>query len=564
MTLGIPVSGPINDPEERSHTPVLCTNGAIASAHPLISATGLRVLADGGNAVDAAIAAALVGTTVLPAMCSIGGDLFALVHRPSAPGARGLGDLAAFHGSGVGPSGVTLAWMQEHGEDAPAGHRVLPRQGVTSPAVPGFIDGVFAMLNRFGTRSFGELAGPAIGYARDGFPLSVTGAAFIAAREEFLAKTPTTAAVFLRGNRVPKVGDLLIQSDLARTLGEIATGGPEVFYRGAIAKRMADYLGKNGGLLSAEDFAGHATDLSAPISTTYRNHTIYQTTLPTQGLVALEALNILEGWHIGGDGLTDATGIHLGAEAIKASFADRNAYAGDPRTGDIPLATLLSKEWAAQRRASIDPARAAEDINPGTLKDSHTTSLSVVDASGMLVSLIFSISDWFGSGVIAGDTGVLLNNRSGDCFSLDPASPNCFAPGKRPMHTLNCYLIAEPDGTPTVAGQTPGGDNQPQWNIQTITGLIDRGLDVQNAADQPRWMVSPGTYPAELGVPHTLKVESRVGEDAINDLRARGHRVEVLGQWGARGAVQVVARDPETGVIAAGSDGRSEGLAIGY
>ncbi|MFM8593400.1 MAG: gamma-glutamyltransferase, partial [Chloroflexota bacterium] len=182
----------------------------------------------------------------------------------------------------------------------------------------------------------------------------------------------------------------------------------------------------------------------------------------------------------------------------------------------------------------------------------------------MMVSLIFSISDWFASGVIAGDTGELLNNSSGDCFSLDPESPNCFAPGKRPMHTLNCYLVTETDGTPVLVGQTPGGDNQPQWNIQTITGLIDRGLDVQDAADQPRWMISPGTYPAELGVPYTLKVESRVGTDTINDLTARGHRVEVLGPWGARGAVQVVARDPETGVIAAGSDGRSEGLAIGY
>ena len=564
MTIGIPHSGPMSDPEDRSHTPVLCTNGAIASAHPLISATGLRVLAAGGNAVDAAVAAALVGTTVLPAMCSIGGDLFAIVHRPSNANARGIGELVAFQGSGVGPSGVSLAWLQERAETAPAGQRVLPRQGITSPAVPGFIAGVFSMLDRFGTRPFSELAVPAIGYARDGFPLSVTGAAFIAAREEFLAKTPSTAAVFLRGNRVPTAGDLLIQADLANTLGDIATHGPDTFYRGAIARRITDFLGANGGLLSAEDFAGHHTDLSAPISTTYRDHTVYQTTLPSQGLVSLEALNILEGWKLGASGLTDGTGIHLGAESIKVSFADRNAHAGDPRAGSIPLDTLVSKPWAASRRATIDPARASETVNPGPLNDGHTTSLSVIDRDGMMVSLIFSISDWFGSGVIAGDTGVLLNNRSGDCFSLDPESPNCFAPGKRPMHTLNCYLVTETDGTPVLVGQTPGGDNQPQWNIQTITGLIDRGLDVQDAADQPRWMISPGTYPAELGVPYTLKVESRVGTDTINDLTARGHRVEVLGPWGARGAVQVVARDPETGVIAAGSDGRSEGLAIGY
>jgi gamma-glutamyltranspeptidase / glutathione hydrolase len=181
----------------------------------------------------------------------------------------------------------------------------------------------------------------------------------------------------------------------------------------------------------------------------------------------------------------------------------------------------------------------------------------------MMVSLIFSVSDWFGSGVVAGDTGILLNNRAGHCFSLQPDHPNVFAPGKRTMHTLNCYLIADRDGTPIIVGGTPGGDFQPQWNVQTITGMIDGGLDVQAAVSLPRWQLWPATYPAEMGMPAEMRVESRVGEETLDQLAAMGHNVVRLGPWGARGSVQVIARDPETGVMASGSDPRAEGQAIG-
>jgi gamma-glutamyltranspeptidase/glutathione hydrolase len=278
--------------------------------------------------------------------------------------------------------------------------------------------------------------------------------------------------------------------------------------------------------------------------------------------VALETLNILENADLSPAGLTDATGVHLGAEALKAAFADRNAYAGDPRAVEAPIETLISKPWAAERFRAIDPT-AASDLAAGALQPAHTTYLCAVDGDGLMISLIFSVSDWFGSGVVAGDTGVLLNNRAGHCFSLEPGHPNVFAPGKRTMHTLNCYLIAAPDGTPVLAGGTPGGDYQPQWNIQTITGLIDGGLDVQQATSQPRWQIWPATYPAEVGAPVELRVEDRLGDETIAELEARGHTVLRLGPWGARGAVQLVARDPETGVLAAGSDPRSEGLALG-
>ena len=245
-------------------------------------------------------------------------------------------------------------------------------------------------------------------------------------------------------------------------------------------------------------------------------------------------------------------------------MADRNAYAGDPRAGDIPLATLLSKAWAAERWRTIDPAVAAADHVPGRIAPGDTTSLCVVDGDGMMVSLIFSLSEWFGSGVVAGDTGILMNNRAGHCFSLLEGSPNVFAPGKRPMHTLNCYLVADPDGTPVLVGGTPGGDFQPQWNAQVLSYLIDAGLDAQAAVEAPRWQVWPATYPAQIGQPLHLLVEDRLGDDTIDALARMGHAVGRVGPWGAGGSVQVIARDPESGVLCAGSDPRSEGLAIGF
>ncbi len=563
MPLGFPTLGPISDPESHANNPVMARNGAIASAHPLVSAAGAKVLADGGNAVDAAIAAALVGTVVLPAMCSIGGDLFAIVHQPDGPNASGVGELLSFMGSGNGPAGVTRDWMAERGTVSPAGQPILAQRGPLSPGVPGFIAGAFDMLERFGSRTFGSLARDAIRYARDGFPLSVAGAAIIAhGTEEILRQDRAAQSVFLPGGRTPRPGDLFRQPDLARTIGEVAAAGPETFYRGPVARRITDYLQANGGALTADDFAGHATDVLPPLASTYRGYTIHETRLPTPGFVVLEALNIAERAQIAPGSLSSASTIHLQAEALKAAFADRNAGASDTPEGAANVDRYISKEWAAQRFTGFHPSRVSE-FAPGSLQEGHTTSLVTVDRDGLMVSLIFSVSDWFGSGVVAGDTGILLNNRAGHCFSLIPGHPNLFEPGKRTMHTLNCYLIAAPDGTPVVVGGTPGGDFQPQWNVQTISAMIDGGLDAQAAASLPRWQLWPATYPAEVGMPAELRVESRVGEETMRALAEMGHNVVPLGPWGARGAVQVIARNPETGVLAAGSDPRSEGQAIG-
>lgn len=560
MPLGF--SGPLDTAlaascNRRRISPALAPRGMIASQHPLVSSAGLRALAAGGNAVDAAVAAALVGTVVLPSRCGIGGDLFAIVASQDRSRER-----LAFHGSGIAPRGASLEFMREHGQDAPDGRRVMAQHGPLSPAVPGFVAGCFSLLERYGGKPFAELAQPAIGYAADGFPISPGEANGIVSTADLLGAFATSAAVFLPGGEPLRPGDTLRQPDLARSISLIARGGPDAFYRGPIAKEIESYLSAKGGALTADDFADHETAISAPVTTTYRGYTVYETGLPTQGFVVLESLNICERASLGEMGLRSAQAIHTEISALRLAFADRRAHAGDPDFVETPLDRLLSKEWAAEQYASIG-SRYSADIDTGVLTAGDTTSLVAVDEDGLMISLIFTLSAAFGSGVVAGDTGILLTNRAGHCFELEDGHPNIYAPGKRTMHTLNTYLIADGDGTPVLVGNTPGGDYQPQWNLQTITGLIDGGLDAQAAAEQPRWQFDPATYPIERGDDFVLAVEDRLGEATIGELNAMGYPIRRAGMWGAGGSVQVIARDPETGFLAGGSDPRAEGMAVG-
>jgi gamma-glutamyltranspeptidase/glutathione hydrolase len=558
VTIGIP--GP-NDSTIPSHwprrreAPIFAPGGMVAAAHPLTVATGLAVLQDGGNAVDAAVAAALVAGVVMPEMCGLGGDLFAIVHSPAEGGVP-----LALHGSGIAPRGASIELMRRHGE---AGGSRMPYQGPLSPSVPGFVDGAFTLLDRWGSRPFAALAEAAIGYADDGFPVMSAEARYLAQGAELLARYPSSAAVFLPGGRPPAAGERLRQPGLARTLGRLASGGREVFYRGALAAEFGRFFAANGGALTAEDFADHRTVVGPPLATTYRNHTIYQTGLPTQGLIMLEVLAILDG-DAARDLRTGEPGaVHLQAEALKLAYADRLGYAGDPAFVDTPLATLLSAGWAAKRRATIDLGRAAEVVPAGSLSEGETTYLCAVDGQGTMISLIISNSALFGSGVVAGETGVLFNNRAGRGFTLEDGHPNVYAPGKKTMHTLNCYSVADPAGRPVLVGGTPGGDGQPQWNLQVLSAMLDAGLDVQAAIEAPRWSIWPGTDPITMPNPFQLRLEDRLGEAAIDELARRGHRVRRQGEWGGGGAAQAIARDPETGIVCGGSDPRAEGMALG-
>jgi len=314
----------------------------IASQHPLVSSTGLRVMANGGNAVDAAVAAALVGTVVMPGRCGLGGDLFAVVARATSSGAGNAGQPLAFHGSGIAPRGASLDYMIERGQSGVDGRRVMAQRGPNSPSVPGFIDGCFALLDEYGSRPFSELAMPAIGYAADGFPISPAEARGIAAAADFLSQYPASAAVFLPQGSAPPPGSILRQADLGATIAQIASGGRETFYRGDLPDRIAAYLREIGGALESDDFADHETAVAPALATSYRDYTVFQTGLPTQGFVVLEALNICAQTTLDSPGIGSAAGIHTQVEALRLAFADRHAYAGDPDFVETPLDRLLS------------------------------------------------------------------------------------------------------------------------------------------------------------------------------------------------------------------------------
>jgi gamma-glutamyltranspeptidase/glutathione hydrolase len=443
------------------------------------------------------------------------------------------------------------------------GTRLMPIRGPLSVGVPGMPGGYGSLLERFGSLSFGEAAASAIGLAEDGFPVSPLCAWAIDEAKKMLARRPSTAAVLLPDGRPPLAGEVLRQPDLAATLRRLARAGTDDFYRGELARRMSAFLIEAGGAMSETDFAQHSTVVQPPITTTYRGYTVCQTGLPSPGMILLEALNLAE--NVDGEALAlgDAAATHLLVEAMKIAFADRLGHAQDPAFGVTPLAWLLSKPFAAKRFGAIDPGRAATQVEPA-LQTGDTTYLCTADGSGMMVSLIQSVSSAFGSGMIAGDTGVILNNRVGRGFSLVPGHPNHYAPGKKPMSTLNCWSVMDAGGDALMVGGSYGGDGQPQWGLQMLVGLIDGGLDVQAATELPRWELFPGTDPSNFPSPYQIAVESRAGEAVIEGLKGRGHTVQDVGDWGGRGGANLIARDPRTGVLAGGSDPRIEGMPAGF
>jgi gamma-glutamyltranspeptidase / glutathione hydrolase len=524
----------------------------VATGHPLATAAGLDALRRGGNAMDAAIAAAIASAAVIPAMNGLGGDAF-FIHSDGK-----TGKVTAVNGSGIAPRALSRDYFVSRGHDR------MPFFGPLSPGIPGAVDAYFYAINNLCRLSASDLFSYGIHYADRGFPLSDTGSRTIAASKDELARYATSAAIFLRDNEALKPGNLLVQRDLAESMRAVAEGGPDYFYRGDMARRIADAIRDAGGEMTADDFADHSGDVYDPISTTYRGYTVYQTALPTQGHIVLEELNIIENADVAAMGHDSAEALHLLIEAKKRAFADRNAYSRDPRFGPTPLDTLISKPFARTRFDSIDPMRASDHTPPGALPemDGDTTYLCTADADGSMVTFITSLSAGFGSHVVAGDTGIMLNNRVGRGFSLEEGHPNVIEGGKRTMHTLNAFAIAR-DGEMIVVGGTPGGDQQPQWNMQIISNLIDHGMDVQEAVSAPRWQSFPGTDPSNLPNPFDVRIESRVGAGSIEGLRQRGHTVRVVGPYGAGGAAFLIRRDPQSGVLEGGSDPRSEGLALG-
>ena len=535
-----------------SRSPVLARRGMIATGHALASATGLEVLAGGGNAIDAAVAAAAVLGVVQPMMSGLGGDTFMLVYRRREDRIWGL------NASGPAPAGATRESFIERG------HMKMPLRGMLAPSVPGAVAAMQTALARWGSGhfTFQRLLDPSIRYAEEGAPVARHVAHWMREAAPVLARYPSSATIFLPSGRPPAEGEILVQRDLAKSLRTVAAGGAEAFYRGPIARAIGEYSRSHGGLLSAEDFAGYDVEVYDPLQSTFRGLTIHATAPPSQAFLLLEMLNLLEDFPPAPWGSPDA--IHGGVEAKKLAFADRLAYLGDPKFVRNPVTVLLDKGYAARRRQEIDPARAAK-VRAGGLPaevPGDTTYFCVADVEGNLVSYITSLSAAFGCGEIVEGTGIMLNNRAGRGFELEAGHPNCIAPGKRTMHTLVAYMAFK-DGVPWLVWGTPGGDAQSPWNLQVLLNLMDSGMDVQEAIEAPRWRSFPGTDPEQQGMPFELRVEDGFPPETLVELERRGHHIRPMSGYEGGGGVQAILVDRERGLYRGGSDSRVDGCAIG-
>lgn len=531
---------------------VYTKDGVVSSQSPMASSTGIRVLAEGGNAFDAATAMAAVEAVTCPMWCGIGGEPFIIMYEAKTGKVYGL------NGSGKAPMAADRDYYVSRG------YSTMPRTGPHSAAIPGEIDSYYVIQEKFGTRSVASLLQYAIDYAENGFVLSDKLGSIFTNSLSALREFSDTAAIFTRYGTALGAGDILVNKDLAKTLRTVAEQGPDVFYRGAIAKEMVRALQAAGSLYTEEEFAQYKTNLyETPISTTYRGHTVYETNPPSQGLIVLEMLNIIEGFDLASMGFYSADAVHVMVEAKKLAYADRNAYMGDPDFVESPTSELISKDFAEMRRREINMDKSVGNVEAGPLGvimagGNDTTYFCVVDGEGNAVSMIHSLSDGFGSRFVAGNTGVLLNNRIGRGFSLEEGHPNVIEPGKKTMHTLNAFMVMNEDRPYIVAG-TPGGDRQVSWNVQMISNVIDYGMGAQEALEAPCWNSWPGTDPANIDDPVVVELEPGMTGVELAKLEAKGHAIKHIEV--RPGSTKLILIDPDTGVRMGASDPRTDGHA---
>lgn len=531
---------------------VIGRGGMVASAHPLASAAGVQMLREGGNAADAALAAAAVTGVTLCGSNGLGGDMFCLYYDAATRTVTG------FNGSGAAGAGATLAEFRRRG------HQYVPMRGPLSVTVPGAVHAYTELHARFGTTPLTRLFADAIGYAEQGHPVGQRVAAALANAAALLADEPEWQRVYAPNGRAPAAGELLFQPEYGRSLRQVAEGGRDAYYRGDIGRRIVQTLAERDGFLTEADLAAHTTEVYQPLTTAYRVRTVHETRPPSQGLIVLEMLNLIEPDDLASMGWGSAEAIHLMVEAKKIAFADRLAHMGDPRLVDVPTERLISKEYAAERRSAIDRRRAQSHVPAGMPRGvaADTTYLCAVDRHGNAASFIHTLYAPFGSGVVVPGTGITLTNR-GRGFTLEEGHPNAIQPGKRPMHTLNCYVVTENDELVLVGG-TPGADSQPQWNVQTLTALYDFGANVQQAAEAPHWVSVPGTVQADEGAPYELQIEYGFDPAEVAKLEQLGHTIKHFPERGLASSVQLIRRDPATGVLFGGSDSRTDGAAMAY
>ncbi|EAQ29337.1 gamma-glutamyltranspeptidase [Erythrobacter sp. NAP1] len=552
-----------------SRSPVYAEHGMAATAHPLATQIALQILRDGGSAVDAAIAANAALGLMEPTGNGIGGDIFAIIYDPATDKLYGL------NGSGRSPMGQTLDQLLEKLDGADA----LPPVGPLPVTIPGTVDGWFAMHERFGKLPMSEILAPTVEYAREGHPVAPIIAmyldrslrAYAGRLESYPFEFDNARATYFPDGTAPKAGDVFKNPDLANTLETIGREGRDAFYKGELAETMVDYLQRQGSAYTMDDFAAHKSDWVEPACAEYRDgFELCELPPNTQGFAALQMVNILKNvdlsqWERGSPEV-----IHYITEAKRLAYADVARFYADPDFTRFPE-ELLSEEYGRERFALIDPARATPEFGPGEPKlegEGDTTYLTVTDESGLMVSLIQSNYRGMGGGLVPDGLGFMFQDR-GELFSLDPAHPNAYEPGKRPFHTIIPAFVKK-DGEPFMTLGLMGGGMQPQGHVQVLINMVDYGMDIQEAGDAARINHDGGRQPTEaLSGPAadplgTLNVEPGIPEATVEALRAMGHNVRVVSNGIMFGGYQAIMRDAETGVYAGATEMRKDGQASGY
>ena len=545
----------------------------VCAGHPLASQAGISMLQRGGNAVDAAIATAAALNVVEPLMSGIGGDGYLMIYWK-------LDDrLSVVNATGPAPGAATRERFL---------HQGIPMKGMLSVSVPALVDGWLSAHEKYSSLSLAEVFAPAIDLATNGFPTSHVLAKAIAA-DPLICEFPTSKAVFSRGGRPLQPGEILYQRDLGRTFQDIIDGGKDAFYRGKIARSLVTFSEEQEGLLTEADFAQCRSRWEEPIGTSYRGYTVYEAPPNSSGHVLLQELNLIEQFDLKALGCNTAESIHRMVEAKKLAFIDREAFLADPDFIEVPTDGLISKEYAKERVKLIHPDRAAISVQPGDpwqhQKDrkkvsmasrrsavseskEDTTCFAVVDRWGNAVCQLQSLQSPFGSSLVAGNTGILLNNRM-TYWHLEADHPDCLQPGKRVRHTMNPVMVFKQENGKRrlilVCG-TPGADTQVQTNLQVITHVLDFGMTVVEAVEASRWRHTQN--PTESTVPHTCNdeviLEGRFAEEVRSGLSRRGHVLSIIGDWEAAGSEMMIHIVPETGALFGAADPRRDGYAVGW
>lgn len=527
-----------------SHRPVVMgTKWMITADHPLAAQAGAAVLEAGGNAVDAAVAANLVLAVVRPHMCGLGGDLFALIYQAES------GQIEVLNASGRSPYGATRENYLS------LGLKAIPEDGLLTATVPGAIDGWQAALEKYGSRAMADLLSKAISYAETGFPIYPELVQAIEKRAPILGKSPAAAKVFLRGGKPPKVGERLVQAELAESLRLLVSQSRNAFYRGQLGEALVRFSEKAGGLFSKKDLLDHTHTWAEPLKLNYKGLTVCTQPPNSQGIALLMQMAILENFDLVGLAHNTVDYVHLLVEAKKLAFADRDKYVCDPDFHPVPLEQMLSAEQIRRQADRIDRLKASAVVKPRDFSEGgkDTVYLAVVDKDGNTVSLIQSIYEAFGSCVMIPETGILLHNR-GRGFTLDPEHVNCLKPHKRPYHTLHSAMVLK-DGRPYLVLGTPGADGQTQTVTQLLMNHLEFGANVQESVEAPRFRSSPDG---------SLFLEGRFSPEVVSGLKDRGHKVQIVSDWDeVMGSSQIIRIQRGNGVIMAGADPRRQAYAIG-